>query len=408
VLRIKGLVRAFNQVRTQLRDGIPPDEAEAFRKRVTGLVVQVDALCRRHGTTMARLPAPSRTAYRFLKELDLTSLPLAPVGGPPRAESTFRVKNVLAVEGRLARMMWARLPGLLESSPAAQQLKRDIERQTSTVEAMCSRNGVNPGALQLPSRRVYCWLKFLADQDNLDLHLRAMERARNALAAVEQSAGSGVELLLLHIQSLWTKRQDAKLVQVKVSEGFISANEEIWSALIRTSVLGRNGTDDQLVREFAQSEDFSEVLMEIDGFCELPTDSTRGRVYRLDESFQRVNRAYFGGAMSRPRLEWNRMLTGRKFGHYRQHRDTVMLSVSLDNERVPAHVVDFVMYHELLHKKHGALLVNGRALVHTPVFRADERLFARYEDAQRGLDALAQNGGLPARGSRRSVLPQPR
>ena len=94
------------------------------------------------------------------------------------------------------------------------------------------------------------------------------------------------------------------------------------------------------------------------------------------------------------------MLTGTKFGHYRQHRDTVMLSVSLDTEGVPAHVVDFVMYHELLHKRHGAILVNGRRLVHTPAFRADERLFVRYEDAERYLDAVADNGGLPPRRAR--------
>lgn len=403
VLRINGLVRAFNQVRAQLRDGIPPAEADAFRKRVTRIVGQVEALCRHHGTTPARLPAPSRAAYRFLKELDLASLPLALDGGPIKAESTLRLKNILTVERRLAIKMWARLPGFLESAHAAEQLRSDIEQQASTVEAMCSRSGVNPWALQLPSRRVYCWLKFLADQENLDLHLRAMQRARNAAAAAEQTVGTRFELLLMHIQSLWTKRQDAKLVHVKVSEGFIGAGEDVWSAIIRTSMSGRNGADDQLVREFAQSEDFSEVLVEVDAACELPTDSTRGRVYRLDESFQRVNGTYFGGAMPRPRLEWNRMLTGRKFGHYRPHRDTVMLSVSLDNERVPAHVVDFVMYHELLHKRHGFLLLNGRRLAHTPAFRADERLFAHYEDAQRCLDALAQNGGLPARGPRKSA-----
>ncbi len=69
----------------------------------------------------------------------------------------------------------------------------------------------------------------------------------------------------------------------------------------------------------------------------------------------------------------------------------VMLSVSLDDPSVPAFVVDFVMYHELLHKKHGVTLANGRRMAHTPAFRADELLFARDHEAFAHLKALARN-----------------
>lgn len=394
MLRIQGLVREFNRVRAHLRDGIPPDQAEAFGQRVAGIVAQVEAMCRRSGTTPGRLPAPSRAAYRFLKDLDLRNLPLAPTAAPVRTDSTFRLKNILAVEGQLAERMWAELPTLLESADAFERLHLGIEHQASAIEAMCSRAGSIPGALALPSRRVYCWLKFLADQNNLALHLQALQRSGKALAGVHERGGLQFQLLLVHIQALWTTRADDQFRQLKVNEGFMGAGDEIWAALIRAAISGRGAADRELIHRYAQAEDFSEILVEIDAFAEPPADSSRGRIYSLDESFGRVNRAYFGGAMPKPRLEWNRMLTGRKFGHYRQHRDTVMLSVSLDDERVPLHTVDFVMYHELLHKKHGALLVGGRRFVHTAAFRADERLFAHYEDAQRHLDALAQNGGL--------------
>jgi predicted metal-dependent hydrolase len=66
-----------------------------------------------------------------------------------------------------------------------------------------------------------------------------------------------------------------------------------------------------------------------------------------------------------------------------------MISVTLDAASVPASLVDFVMYHELLHKKHGSLIVNGRRLAHSPAFRADERQFAGYEEAERLLRELA-------------------
>jgi predicted metal-dependent hydrolase len=93
--------------------------------------------------------------------------------------------------------------------------------------------------------------------------------------------------------------------------------------------------------------------------------------------------------MPKPTLSWNRTLTARKFGHYQPSRDTVMISVTLDDPGVPDYVVDFVVYHELLHKKYGSMNVNGRRLSHSPAFRAEERRFADYHEAERVIHELA-------------------
>ncbi len=50
---------------------------------------------------------------------------------------------------------------------------------------------------------------------------------------------------------------------------------------------------------------------------------------------------------------------------------------------VPAYAVDFVMYHELLHKQLGVKVVNGRRYAHTPAFREAELAFKRYDDARK-------------------------
>src|SRR5262249_55996835 len=113
-----------------------------------------------------------------------------------------------------------------------------------------------------------------------------------------------------------------------------------------------------------------------------PTPVWGGRAHDRNEIFARVNAAYFGGLMPRPTLAWNRTLTARKFGHYQPGRDTVMISVTLDAPDVPDYVVDFVMYHELLHKKHGSMNVNGRRLAHSPAFRAEERRVAENPQAE--------------------------
>jgi len=103
-----------------------------------------------------------------------------------------------------------------------------------------------------------------------------------------------------------------------------------------------------------------------------------------------VNAAYFQGEMPRPGLTWSRQVTGRKFGHYDSTRDVVMVSMSLDTPAVPAYVVDFVVYHELLHKRLGVHWQNDRRAVHTPAFRREERRFRQYDLAEAALRQLAQ------------------
>ena len=45
--------------------------------------------------------------------------------------------------------------------------------------------------------------------------------------------------------------------------------------------------------------------------------------------------------------------------------------------------VSFVLYHEMLHIKHGLHNINGKAFSHTPEFRVDELKFEGIEEALR-------------------------
>ena len=119
-------------------------------------------------------------------------------------------------------------------------------------------------------------------------------------------------------------------------------------------------------------------------------EESRGAFFDLRESFDRVNATYFGGAMNRPRLTWSRSFTGRKFGHYDWIMDTVMVSRTLDSGDVPEFLVDFIVYHELLHKKHGLHWVNGRGYAHTTEFYREERQFSHYQESETLLGQLAR------------------
>ena len=117
-----------------------------------------------------------------------------------------------------------------------------------------------------------------------------------------------------------------------------------------------------------------------------------GAAHDLAASFERVNKQYFDGGQSRPRLTWSATFTGRKFGHYDPVHDTVMVSATLDQHKVPALAVDFIIYHELLHRDRGIAWHNGRAHVHDAEFERAERRFEQYHRAQHVIDQLARGG----------------
>jgi predicted metal-dependent hydrolase len=121
-----------------------------------------------------------------------------------------------------------------------------------------------------------------------------------------------------------------------------------------------------------------------------PPASTRGQHHHLCESFLRVNHAFFHNQLNTPQLRWSHRPTSRILGHYLSSHDQVMISTSLDHPNVPRFVFDFVMFHELLHKKHGASYQNGRRIVHSSDFLAEERTYPRYNEAESFLQSWAQ------------------
>lgn len=389
-IRINGLIRVFNHIRSQLQTGLTPDELAPFKQQVQKIVREVEAICQQNGVKPEQLPAPSRRAYVFLRELDLNHLPLREPDEPVAAPSAFRVKNVVKIGEQFAALIWQQLAELLTAPERRAQLARDLERQVTAIERICAQHGQLPAALEAPSRRVYCWLKFLTSAEQLAAHLAALQLGREVARQLPLSAQRPLHLHLLNLNGLWRRREYQNAVLLKVQQGFQSADRQVWQALLQDALVQRNAAHERAYRDFADAEDFNEVLFELESLAAPPPPPTRGRAHDLDVSFARVNAAYFDNQMPRPTLVWNRTLTARKFGHYQPSRDTVMLSVTLDDPQVPAYVVDFVLYHELLHKKHGSSLVNGRRLAHSPGFRAEERQFAEYETAEQRLKELAR------------------
>jgi hypothetical protein len=114
-----------------------------------------------------------------------------------------------------------------------------------------------------------------------------------------------------------------------------------------------------------------------------------GEFHNLSESFDRVNRKYFDYTLSRPNLSWSRRKTKTRFGHHDLVFNTIVISRTLDDKRIPKYLLDYVMYHEMLHQKHGRLFKNGKNHVHTRDFKEDEKKFYEYKRAKADLKRLS-------------------
>ena len=123
--------------------------------------------------------------------------------------------------------------------------------------------------------------------------------------------------------------------------------------------------------------------------------SPQGRAYDLDRMFARLNRQYFGARIAKPIITWSQRKTRRILGHHDRVYHTITISKTLDSPDVPEWFVEYILYHEMLHIKHPARLMNGRRYYHTGAFRIEERRFPYYQQAQRWLERIARQQRIP-------------
>jgi hypothetical protein len=113
-----------------------------------------------------------------------------------------------------------------------------------------------------------------------------------------------------------------------------------------------------------------------------------GDHFHLDRLFESINAAYFDGLMARPALGWSRNPSRTLLGHYDPSHNAIILSRILDRAGVPGFVVEYVLFHEMLHLKHPTEHRGSRRSVHPPEFRREEKNFASYAEAKAWLKSL--------------------
>ncbi|RME77998.1 M48 family peptidase [Candidatus Woesearchaeota archaeon] len=103
-------------------------------------------------------------------------------------------------------------------------------------------------------------------------------------------------------------------------------------------------------------------------------------------SFNRVNERFFVGLVERPNLVWGRE-SYRTFGSYCFKTDTIRISKVL--RTVDPELLDYVMYHEMLHKVHKFRRAGRKILYHDRKFQQAESIYPEQEKMERALGVIA-------------------
>lgn len=156
----------------------------------------------------------------------------------------------------------------------------------------------------------------------------------------------------------------AKILRKKVS----AKARKVYSAFIKTQEIREQATENKRTRG-------RKIIT-----------SAKGEVYDLDEIFDDINEIYFRDAIPKPVLSWSSGQTFRILGHHDSTHQAIIISKSLDDRKVPPFVVEYVVYHEMLHIFHPVEIKNGRRVIHSPEFKRNEQKFQYFEEAEKWIE----------------------
>ncbi len=193
-------------------------------------------------------------------------------------------------------------------------------------------------------------------------------------------------------------------VYIRISDIFTDAPLNVQNSLayILVSKLLRKKISPEIINDYRRFVKSEEIFAKASENKKIRgrkiITSSKGNFYDLEEIFYRLNNDYFNQHILKPTLTWSKRKTYRILGHHDSIHNTIVISKSLDDKKVPGYVVEFVVFHEMLHIFHPAKHRAGRRYNHTPQFRRDEEKFVYYAEAeswiQKNIKVLKRNAKI--------------
>lgn len=256
-------------------------------------------------------------------------------------------------------------------------IRAELHRRTDAAR-LGEKSGRHTFAAKSKLRAVYRACLWLIEEDaHYQSFVSAFVEAANAARSVGLDPAD-FELDFLLSAQRWvvegTKQQP--ITHLSLNLFYVGAETPIWTALFTAITTQKVGAR-RLAERYARSHQAQAIIAVYSDLSPLKVHD----VYPLSDIFDELNQEYFENSLPKPQLAWTQRKSYRLLGSYNFTWNIISISHILNDERVPVLALRFVLYHEMLHIKHGARCVSGRLISHTSAFRAEERQFKGYEEA---------------------------
>jgi len=196
-------------------------------------------------------------------------------------------------------------------------------------------------------------------------------------------------------------------IVARVSDGYKAADREVVLGLFLSLLKGTVGSLPERARpyvkkygEFSKRKSFyslDESLKKLRG--RKRRGNAKGTAHDLNAVLSRV--IFSTGlykdfeaipasekVLELPKVFWSREKSRRRLAFYDSAANQIVVSRLFDSPKVPEFVIQYLLFHELLHAKHDAHYERGeskRRIVHHGDFKKEERSFAQYGEAEEWL-----------------------
>ena len=306
---------------------------------------------------------------------------------------TFRISGLIQstqqYQHEIAGICSSRQAGeeLNFSNPKVLRLHDHISQTIQQIERLCQSHEGTPADLPNPSYLAYQWLRFISEKKWLLSHLHGMAEFQEVLNDQRNKTLSRINPSMIHLEIknfnyLFRCKQKNLSVTLEINEGFISAPREIKKYLVQTALGGKTRKRNQSLKEYTKSPEFKKISQDMQADNQINLITHHGHFYNLEEIFETLNLHYFKGGLDRPRLLWSPRHSRRRLGYFHPESNAITISRSLDSKAVQPLLLEYILYHEMLHKSLGIRETNGRRYAHTREFKKAEKKFMNYQQAQ--------------------------
>ena len=264
-------------------------------------------------------------------------------------------------------------------------LRGQICSQLSLINKHCTERLGSPADLSTPSFRIFLWLEYLSHQAHLALHLSALDEFLRILTKQNKKISVDPRKLLVKINYsgyLYRRQTVQNKTVLQINEAYIISPLEIKKSILSAAFSRRQSKQIHAIKAYSGTSEFRRMNELISGNPIANRISCRGEKYDLSILFNKLNKVYFRGQLSQPRLVWSSRRSIRRLGYFHPEINTIAVTQKLDDKNIPRMLVEYVLYHEMLHQYFGVKNHNGRRYAHTSTFKTAEKKFKHQKEAK--------------------------